>query len=157
MLADQLELYARYGAGWSLWTYKDVGLQGLVYASLRTARTCGTSASSIAKKARLGVDSWGSTDRELPEVIEPLHALIAREFPAWSPYPWNARSTTDDLVRHILFAQAMLPEYATLFRGLSDADLEALADSFSLANCVRRERLCEIMRDACATSSRAAR
>ena len=74
----------------------------------------------MAKKARLGVDSWGSTDRELPEVMEPLHALIAREFPAWSPYPWNARSTTDDLVRHILFAQAMLPEYAACFRGLDD-------------------------------------
>ena len=111
----------------------------------------------VAKKARLGADSWGSTDRELPEVMEPLHALVAREFPSWAPYPWSAAATTDDLVRHILFAQALLPEYATLFRGLSDADLEALADSFSLANCVRRERLCEIMRDACATSSRAAR
>ena len=35
----------------------------------------------IAKKTRLGMDSWGSTDRELPEVIEPIHALIAAEFP----------------------------------------------------------------------------
>jgi hypothetical protein len=116
----------------------------------------------IAKKARLGADSWGSNDRELPEVMEPLHALVEREFPDWSPYPWSARATTDDIVRHILFAQALLPEYAALFRGLSDDDLEALADSFSLANCVRRERLCEIVRaqltrGACATSSPAGR
>ena len=78
--------------------------------------------------------------------MEPIHALIAREFPDWEPYPWNARSTTDDLVRHILFAQAMLPEYASVFRGLGDEELDALADSFTLAACVRRERLCEIVR-----------
>ena len=91
----------------------------------------------IAKKARLGVDSWGSTDAELPELFEPLHALIAREFPAWSPYPWNARSSTDDLVRHLLLAQAMLPEYAERFRGLDDDELDALADSFRLASASR--------------------
>ena len=31
LLADQLDIYDRYQAGWSLWTYKDVGLQGIVY------------------------------------------------------------------------------------------------------------------------------
>ena len=35
-------------------------------------------------------------------------------------------------MRHILFAQAMLPEYAAYFRGLDDDGLDALADSFSL-------------------------
>src|SRR4051812_44733873 len=121
LLADQLELYARYGAGWSLWTYKDVGLQGLVYASPESAymRRFGD---FIERKARMGIDSWGSNDRELPEVMEPIHALIAAEFPDWAPYPWDARSTTDDIVRHILLAQAMLPSYAERFR---DADLEA--------------------------------
>src|SRR3954447_24812858 len=63
LLADQLELYARYGAGWSLWTYKDVGLQGLVYASPESAymRRFGD---FIERKARMGIDSWGSNDRE---------------------------------------------------------------------------------------------
>jgi hypothetical protein len=32
----------------------------------------------IEKKARLGVDSWGSTDQELGEVVEPVRELIAR-------------------------------------------------------------------------------
>ena len=102
----------------------------------------------MAKKARLGVDSWSSTDRELPEVFEPVHELIARECPSWAPYPWSARATTDDLARHILLAQAMLPEYAERFDGLDDAELDALADSFALANCVRRERLCALLADA---------
>jgi endoglucanase len=90
-------------------------------------------------------DSWGSTDQEAPEAVEPVHELIAREFPGWSPYPWSARATTDDLVRHVLFAQAMLPEYAVRFRGLGDDELDELADSFSLARCARRARLCDLL------------
>ena len=32
LLQDQLDIYRRYDAGWSVWAYKDVGGQGLVYA-----------------------------------------------------------------------------------------------------------------------------
>jgi endoglucanase len=144
VLSDQLDIYDRHGAGWSIWTYKDVGLQGLAYTVPESAymRRFGD---LIAKKARLGIDSWGSTDHEVPDVVEPVHELIAREFGDWSPYPWGARGTTDDLVRHVLFAQAMLPEYAERFRGLSDASLDELADSFSLARCERRARLCDML------------
>jgi endoglucanase len=144
LLADQLEIYARHGAGWSIWTYKDVGLQGLVHTAPDSAYMA-RFGDVIAKKARLGIDSWGSTDAEVPEVVEPLHELIATEFPNWRPYPWGPRATTDDIVRHILFAQAMLPEYAERFSGLDDAALDALADSFSLSRCVKRTRLCELL------------
>jgi Glycosyl hydrolase family 10 len=108
ILSDQLDIYDRYGAGWSIWTYKDVGLQGLVHAAPDSPYMERFGA-LIEKKARLGIDSWGSTDQEVPEVVEPVHELIAREFPGWSPYPWSPRATTDDVVRHILFAQAMPP------------------------------------------------
>jgi hypothetical protein len=46
--------------------------------------------------------------------------------------------------RHVLIAQALLPEYAE-FRGLGDGDLIALADSFARENCVRREPLVELL------------
>jgi endoglucanase len=144
ILSDQLDIYDRHAAGWSLWTYKDVGLHGMVEVGAETAymRRFGD---LIGKKRRLGIDAWGSTHAELPEVIEPIHELIAREFPDWAPYPWGVRDTTDLLVRYVLFAQAMLPEYAERFRGLEDSELDELAASFSLARCVRRERLCEMI------------
>ena len=151
ILADQLDIYRRHGAGWSIWTYKDIGLQGLVYADPHGAYVTHFR-SVIDKKARLGVDAWGSTDQEVPDVVEPLHDLIAKEFPTWKPYPWGARGTTDDLVRHILFAQAMVGQYADLLRGLSDDDLAALADSFALDRCVRRDRLCGLLASALADS-----
>jgi hypothetical protein len=144
ILADQLDIYDKYGAGWSLWTYKDVGLQGLLHAAPDSAymRRFGD---LIDKKARLGVDSWGSTDQEVPDVVEPVHELVAREFPGWEPYPWGARGTTDDLVRHLLFAQAMLPEYAARFAGLDDAGLDALADAFAVERCAVRTRLRDVL------------
>jgi endoglucanase len=144
VLSDQLDIYDRHGAGWSIWTYKDVGLHGLVEVAAESAYM-ERFGDLIAKKRRLGIDAWGSTHAELPEVVEPLHELIAREFPAWAPYPWGVREATDLLVRHILFAQAMLPEYAERFRGLGDDELDALADSFALEHCRRRERLCEMV------------
>jgi endoglucanase len=144
ILSDQLDIYDEHDAGWSIWTYKDVGLQGLVHIAPDTAyaERFGT---LIDKKARLGVDSWGSTDQEAPTVMEPLHELVTREFPQWSPYPWGAPGTVDDLVRHILFAQAMVPEYAERLRGLDDDALDALADSFALERCVARAPLCELL------------
>ncbi|MEV0201412.1 cellulase family glycosylhydrolase [Nonomuraea sp. NPDC050691] len=142
ILRDQLEIYDAYGAGWSLWTYKDVGLQGLVCARGPYLERFGT---FIAKKRRLGVDRWGSTMEETSAELAPLHRLIEEEAPGWEPYPWGARYQTDDLIRHILLAQALLPEYAELFRGLGDDELLALADSFLLERCARREPLLDLL------------
>ncbi|MBG0818218.1 glycoside hydrolase family 5 protein [Planomonospora sp. ID82291] len=144
ILADQLEIFDEHQAGWALWTYKDVGLQGLVSADPAGPylRRFGD---FIAKKTRLGADRWGSTMEEAADVLAPLHRLMETEFPGWDPYPWGARYQTDDLIRHILIAQALLPEYAALFQGLSDDELVALADSFALRACVRREPLIELL------------
>ncbi|GAA5079752.1 aryl-phospho-beta-D-glucosidase BglC (GH1 family) [Thermocatellispora tengchongensis] len=144
ILTDQLEIYDEHEAGWSLWTYKDVGLQGLVYADSDGAylRRFGD---FIAKKGRLGADRWGSTMEEAADVLAPLYDLMEREFPNWNPYPWGARYQIDDLIRHVLIAQALVPEYAELFRGLGDEDLIALADSFALRNCARREPLLDLL------------
>ncbi|MDR8409672.1 cellulase family glycosylhydrolase [Nonomuraea sp. 3-1Str] len=144
ILRDQLEIYDGYDAGWSLWTYKDVGLQGLVCARGPYLERFGP---FIEKKRRLGADRWGSTMEETASELAPLHRLVETEAPGWNPYPWGARYQTDDLVRHILIAQALLPEYAELFRGLGDDELVALADSFLLERCDRREPLLGLLAD----------
>ncbi|WP_084960437.1 glycoside hydrolase family 5 protein [Thermoactinospora rubra] len=143
ILRDQLEIYDEHEAGWSLWTYKDVGLQGLLVAGGPYMERFG---GFVAKKRRLGADRWGSTMEETADVLRPLHELIETEFPGWDPYPWGARYQTDDLIRHILIAQALLPEYAELFRGLDDEELIALADSFAFESCARREPLIDLLR-----------
>jgi endoglucanase len=140
ILDDQLELYRRYDAGFATWMYKDLGRQGLTYA--RPASPYSTRvADFVAKKVRLGVDQWGSTGQESPEVTQPVQDLVAREFPGFDPYPWGRFDWVRTLLLNITFAQPMAHEYAELFRGLDDSELVALASSFAFADCTVRESL----------------
>jgi endoglucanase len=142
LLADQLEIYARYDASWSIWTYKDLGAQGLVTVDPQSpyGRRFGA---FVAKKTRLGADSWGSTGVGPAEVTVPFQDMMATEFPSFEPYPWGRWDWVRTLMLNITVAQALVPEYAGLFRGLSDDELVALADSFALDNCHVRASLAD--------------
>lgn len=140
LLADQLEIYRRHGASWSLWTYKDIGLQGLVYAAPDSAYLT-RFGGLVAKKARLAVDAWGSDGQGPREITGPVQDLVEREFPDFAPYPWGRWDWVRTLLMTITLAQPMVDEYAELFRGLDDGELAALADSFALDACVVREPL----------------
>ena len=135
----------RHGASWALWTYKDIGLQGVVYAD-PTGPWMELLRPALAKKARLATDSWGGQDAQIRHVMDPIAATMAAEFPEGDPMvPMGWKWTAERLVRAVLFGEALLPEFAERFRGLSDADLEALAASFALRNCVRREGLIDVL------------
>lgn len=140
IIADQLDIYLQYEAGWALWTYKDVGGQGLVTVDPRSPYL-ERFGSFIAKKNRLAADQWG-TDGEGPrDVSRPVQELIAREAPDFEPYPWGRFDWVRTLLLNITVAQALSPEYARTFQGLSDDDLAALAESFAFENCQVREPL----------------
>ena len=149
VLADQLEIYRRHEASWALWTYKDIGLQGLVHAApdspyLRRI------APVLEKKARLGVDAWGSTDDGVRELLAPIEATFRREFPTFDPFPFGQRSWIHGLVRHLLLAEPLLEDFARCFAGVGADEVGALADSFRFEACRRREPLVELVRAACA-------
>ena len=95
----------------------------------------------LEKKQRLGADSWGSLETGIRDVMEPIDALLAREFPSYDPYPNGAKREARLLVRHILIAEALLAEYGKAFEGLSEAQVVALAKSFNFSKAKRRTRL----------------
>jgi endoglucanase len=143
-LRDQLEIYARHSVHWAIWTYKDIGLQGVVYAApdspwVERIRPI------IEKKARVGVDAWGGTDAEIRDVMEPLERLFEREFPSYEPFPFGTQREIALLVRNILLAEPMLPEYGELFRGMKEEEIDEMMRSFSFENCVKRETLANIL------------
>ncbi len=77
--------------------------------------------------------------------MEPIEQLFKKEFTEYDPYPFGQQSQINLLVRHILIAEALVPEYCNLFKDKSDEEIIALAQSFRFDNCVKRERLENIL------------
>jgi endoglucanase len=146
LLRDQLQIYREHGAGWSLWTYKDLGLQGLVTARPDSPYVRRIAA-VLAKKRRLGTDSWGGDDRGVRHILEPIEQLFAAEFGDFDPYPWGARPWIARIVREILLGEPLAEEFGRCFAGLSPSAAAGLAESFAFAACDRNERLAALLRD----------
>lgn len=144
VLRDQLDIYKHYAASWAIWLYKDIGLQGVVYAAADSPWRLQL-AGFLEKKARLGADSWGSRDTGIRSVMDPLHALVAAEFPDWQPGPFGATRHVNRFVRFMLIAEGLLSEFAALFKGLSEAHIDELMQSFLFKNCVIRQPLAQML------------
>jgi endoglucanase len=144
ILKDQLAYYRKYNVSWCIWLYKDLGLQAIVHQNENTPYMKLVSA-FLSKKDSLGADAWGSTDKNIRQVLSPIEELFKKEFNGYNPYPKGQQSKINLLVRHILIAEALVPEYCNLFKDLNEEKLIALAQSFRFENYVKRERLEDIL------------
>lgn len=147
LLSDQLGVFSAARAGWSLWTYKDIGLQGLVTVA-PDAPWMRRTAAVRAKKKALGADHWGGREDGIRDVMEPVVARFEREFPDFDPYPFGRRRYVEQLVRNILFAEPLSDEFAACFADADDDKLADLARSFSFGRCVEQKQLCDVIRAA---------
>ena len=145
LLEDQLDIYNEHDAHWSLWAYKDIGGQGLVYADAQSPWR--TRIKPVTdKKARLGVDSWGSSDADVRYIMGPVEETIAEEYPTFDPFPFGQQNWAQQLVRSILLGEPMAEDFGKLFADIDDDEtVIALAESFALGNCVRRQRLADLI------------
>lgn len=140
ILADQLDIYAEHGASWSLWPYKDIGLQGMVHARPDSAYLRRI-APVLRRKARLGVDGWASARTPIDDVIRPLQQLVDEEYPDFDPPPFGRERWVRRLVREVLLAEPMVEDFARCFEGIDEDEAVVLADSFAFPACAVRERL----------------
>ena len=144
LLADQLDIYEAAGAGWSLWTYKDIGVQGLVTVDPQSPWMSRTSPAR-AKKASVAADHWGMTTDSMRDVLEPLMARFTREFGDFDPYPFGARRHVEELVLNILFAEPLADQFAACFADATDEELVALGECFAFAHCREQKELCAVV------------
>lgn len=144
LLRDQLEIYTEHEVSWFIWTYKDIGLQGVVYAS-SDSPWMRRIAPNLEKKARLGVDSWGGMDTEIRHIMEPVEELFAAEFPDYEPFPFGVEREIQQLVRHMLLAEPLLEEFGELFRGMGEDEIDEMMKSFRFENCAKRGDLADIL------------
>jgi endoglucanase len=144
LLQDQLSIYEEAHASWSLWTYKDLGLQGLV--NLQTnSKWMQLIKPVLEKKALLGVDAWGGSDRRIRHILEPIEQAFAEFYPQYRPFPFNSQWHINRAVRHILLAEPLVEDFYPLLADLNPDEIDTLMASFKYGSCRPKNTLCEII------------
>ena len=137
----------RHDASWALWTYKDIGLQGVVTAD-PAPPTCGASPRCSRRRRGSASTPGGRRTPACGTSSSPIERLFAEEFPDFEPYPWGAQRWIHGHVRHVMLAEAMVDEFAGAFAGVAPDEARDLADAFALPNACTRSRLADIIRSA---------
>ncbi|KAK0707133.1 glycoside hydrolase superfamily [Lasiosphaeria miniovina] len=153
LLGQQLTIYRKDQISWSIWLYKDIGFMGMVYADPDSPYVQ-LLKPFLAKKKRLGLDKWGRDDGANPKVAS-VYAPVIQHFRDEIPaefvdgrYPqvWRVEGHIHRVLRETLFSEIMCGEYASYFADKTLEELDALAASFKLENCAKRDGLNEILR-----------
>lgn len=145
ILEDQLSFYREVGASWCLWTYKDLGLQGPV--SLRpNSKWIQKIKPILEKKAILGVDSWGGTDKNIRHIMDPIEQTFIEFYPNYRPFPFDTRWQINRIVRNILLAEPLLEDFYPILKDLDFAEIDELMESFRFDHCQLRSELVQILK-----------
>lgn len=146
-MRDQIGVFEEFGAHWTTWNYKDVGVMGLVTLDpdspyLRLV------APTLRAKAELDTDFWmgwlpgtPAKDKlgELARIIEA--AVDDPEIEPAANGRFLGQATFDHYVGGLL-----QPSYARRFRDLTESELDEVLASFSLRHCRPNAGLVDIVR-----------
>lgn len=152
LLQEQLSIYRETDVSWSIWLYKDIGYQGMVYVS-PSSPYMQLIASFLAKKKGLNLDFWGCSDSKVTDVYDPFLRALREMVPEQlrdKKYPsplWTFERQVERVVRECLLSEYMGYEMAELFRGKTEEELDDLAASFKFENCIVREELNLVLKD----------
>lgn len=144
MLDEQLGIYDKYKIHWSIWLYKDIGVQGMVHVNPQS-KWMETIAPFLEKKRALQLDAWGRyPSKQVEDVINPLAEWIDKVAPNSKdqyPTPWATERQLTRLINQIYLSKCLSDEFAEQFRGMSFEELEACARSFHFDKCLQRDGL----------------
>ncbi|KAK1762536.1 glycoside hydrolase [Phialemonium atrogriseum] len=150
LLGQQMSIYKKDQISWSIWLYKDIGFQGMVYTNPDSAYIR-LMKPFLDKKKRLGLDKWGRDDTHVGHIYAPLIQHLKEEIPEEFlnkryPQHWRIEGHVHRVIRETLFSEILTWEYASYFKGKTLEELDELAASFKLENCMKRDGLNEILR-----------
>lgn len=151
LLGEQLRLYDKYGIHWSIWLYKDIGVQGMLHTSSES-KWNKTIQPFLDKKNKCLLDAWGRRPSEEPQaLLKPLVEWIDRVSPsAKQIYPHVWGGTERHVLRRVFqtfLSESLSDEFAEQFKGMDETDLDALAHSFHFDECVQRSGLSQILKE----------
>ncbi|KAH7368175.1 glucan 1,3-beta-glucosidase [Plectosphaerella cucumerina] len=154
LLKEQLKIYREFDdVSWSIWLYKDIGYQGMVYLDPESPYMK-LIQPFVEKKQKLGLDFWGVASKSGIDdaVYQPFISKLKESIPEHllkKKYPkiWTFDRQVERTVREVLLSEYHGWEMAELFAGKTKDELEALAASFALENCLTRDQLNENLRE----------
>ncbi|WP_034389011.1 glycoside hydrolase family 5 protein [Deinococcus sp. YIM 77859] len=143
---DQISVFEEFGAHWTTWNYKDVGVMGLVTLDPQSPYLR-LVAPSLRAKAELDTDFWmgwlpsTSAKEKLTELARIIEATV--NDPNIEPAAnrrFLGQATFDHYVGGLL-----QPSYVRLFQGLSENELDEVLSSFAFRNCRPNVALARIL------------
>ncbi|PSN62349.1 glycoside hydrolase [Corynespora cassiicola Philippines] len=148
LVREQLLIYREFDIDvhWSIWTYKDINYQGMVYVKPESAYLQ-LLQPFIQKKKDLSADFWGSNDDKVKHVYDPFFSAIKEWVPEHlhkKKYPsplWTIERHFERVIRETLLSEYLGWEMAEYFQGKSEQELDQLAASFKFENCNVRDSL----------------
>ncbi|RMY47932.1 hypothetical protein D0863_15517 [Hortaea werneckii] len=144
LLDEQLNVYDKYRIHWSIWLYKDIGVQGMLHLD-PSSKWLRTISPFLEKKRLLQVDAWGRyPSPAIENLIAPLVDFIDAHAPKSKeqyPTPWATERQITRLVNQLWMARCLSDEFAELFRGMGEEELEECARSFHFESCLQRDGL----------------
>jgi endoglucanase len=143
---DQIGIFERNAAHWTTWNYKDVGVMGMLTLD-RASPYMERINDLLRKKAALGTDDWMSWLPPTP--VKDATAQLADQIlqvvgDSQLDARFNIRCVRQTLLCFYT-GTLMQPLYASLFKGLSENELDQMLSSFSAKRCVPNQGLVDIL------------
>ncbi len=146
-LDDQLQAFEEFGAHWTIWTYKGIGMAGFVGVDPNSEYMQVLDPMHKAKEA-LGVETFwfpGMPETTAGGMMRELAHLVEQEIgdPDIDPAAnlrYLRQAALDGYV-----AKLMQPSYAKRFKGMSESDLDRVLRSFALQNCRVRQEIMDVL------------
>jgi len=146
VVADLVDIAEEYGDSWTIWCYKDIGKMGLVYAAPDSKWMRRTRPIREIKSA-LRCDSW--IERHDAELFTHLRRVADHVLNTVGDRPGDWSNLAEELGFALcdgFLSGKLQPAFAEQFRGMSEAAIDAMMESFALQNCIRREGLVQMVR-----------
>ena len=134
-LDDEIAVFEEAAVHWTTWTYKDVGVMGWVTVDpeseyMEVIRPV------LEAKLQLATDLWGRWLPPTParSTVQQLAGIVARAL-GKETSPEAVFSVLDAAILPDRVGAMLQPTYARCFRGMSEADLERVLESFAFRRC----------------------
>jgi len=150
LLGQQLEIYDKHEIHWSIWLYKDIGIQGMLHTD-KNSKWNRTIQPFLDKKKCYRLDAWGvHRSAESEAAINPLVDWIDKICPTAKdayPGPWNTERHVLRAVVQTFLSDQFSNEFAQQFKDMDKKELEECARSFHFDECVQRGGLNKILKE----------